>query len=288
MSYLKFEFKKAFLNRWFAGSLLVMTLLAILCAIGAYSFFNEMYAYLLAQSDVADPDFPTMSMFTYLLFTRSDQPATEAFYILLPLIAVLPYSWSLCKEKNSAYLDNVYSRIAKWRYIFAKTIATFSCSFVAMAIPLTINLIVTACLIPAFENDISAFIYSGLDLSRLWSSFFYNQPIVYCLLFILFTSSFSGFWACAVQIIGAFVSRPEKLIASSFVILYCFQAFEEKIQTCIWGNNIETLSLSPLEFIRGVSANGSVTNEMSFIPWIVLLLGIWLIFLHLNKNRDEL
>lgn len=288
MSYLKVEFKKAFLNKWFAGSLLIMTLLAILCAIGAYDFFSEIYTYLLAQSDVADPDFPIMSMFTYLLFTRSDQPATEAFYILLPLIAVLPYSWSLCKEKSSAYLDNIYSRITKWRYILAKTIATFSCSFAVIAIPLTINLIVTACLIPAFENDISAFIYSGLDLGRLWSSFFYNQPIIYCLLFILLTSSFSGFWACAVQIIGAFASRPDKLIASSYVILYCFQAFEDKIRFCIWGNTIETLSLSPLEFVRGVSANNPQTNEISFIPWIVLLCGIWLIFLYLNKNRDEL
>lgn len=288
MPYLIYELKKAFNNKWFIGTLAVLTLLAVASAIGAKEFFDEIYSGQLEQSKVADPDFPMTSMYTYLLFTRSDQPASEVFYILFPLAAVLPYSWSLCAEKNSTYLENIYTRIERTRYLTAKTIATFSSSFIAIAIPLTINIVVTACLIPTFETDISAVMYNGIDTGRLWSSFFYNQPIAYCVLFTLLASVFGGLWACAAQITGALASRPDKLIASSYLLLYCLQAFEEKLLFCIWGNSLEGLSLSPLEFIRGATAMSLRTSEFSFIPWMILLFGIWLIFLLLNKNRDEL
>lgn len=288
MSYLAYEFKKAFNNKWFMGAFAIMTLLAVASTIGAKAFFDEAYAGQVAQSNVADPDFPMISMFTYLLFTRSDQPASEVFYILFPLAAVLPYSWSLCAEKNSSYLKNIFTRIERKHYLVAKSIATFSSSFTVIAIPLTLNVIITACLIPAFETDISAVLYNGIDSSRLWSSVFYNQPVAYCALFILLSSAFSGLWACVVQKIGAFIPHPDKLIAGSYLILYCFQALEEKFQACIQASTTGNLSLSPLEFIRGATSTSSQTSELSFIPWIVLLFGVWLVFLLLKKNRDEL
>ncbi len=288
MRYLKIELKKAFANKWLLGTLIVMSALAVICAIGTKDFFEQQYASLLAQSNFYDPDYSMTSMYSYLLFTRSDQPSTEAFYILLPLAAVLPYSWSLCDEKRISYLENVYTRIGRSKYLSAKSAASFSCSFVVVAVPLTLNLIVSACLIPAFETNIATVIYSGIVAERLWSSAYYCQPLLYCLQFILLTSCFSGAWGCIVQLAGAFVSRPDKLLASSYVLLCCIQAFEENVQGCITGSSIDYLSISPLDFIRGVSATGAQTNELSFLLWIPILVAAGLVLVFINRKRDEL
>ena len=285
---LKMEFKKAFMNKWFVGTVLFMSLLGIMCAFGSKNSFTEMYSYLLSQLNVSNPDFSTYSLFTYLLFTRSDQPTTEIFYILFPLAAMLPYSWSLGRERKSGYLQNVYTRTNRLRYLLSKGLTTFSVSFTAIAIPLTVNIIVTACMIPAFATDISSVIYTGMDETRLWSSVFYNAPFIYCLLMVLLSSCFAGLWGTVVQFLGAFASNPERMITASFIFLYCLQAFEPMVAGIGSGSTIGYLSHSPLDFLRGVYSGASLTSEASFIPWVISLLVLCIVFALVQKNRDEL
>lgn len=247
-----------------------------------------MYSYVLSQLNVSNPELSTYSLFTYLLFTRSDQPTTEIFYILFPLAAMLPYSWSLGREKKSGYLQNVYTRTNRLKYLLFKALATFSVSFTAVAIPLLANIIATACVIPAFATDISSVIYTGMDEGRLWSSVFYNVPLIYCFLMVLLSSCFAGLWGTVVQFLGAFVFNPERMITASFIFLYCIQAFEPKLTSIPSGSSIGNLSHSPLDFLRGVSGEASLTNEASFIPWIIGLLVLCIVFALVQKNRDEL
>lgn len=285
---LQTELRKAFLNKWFVSSLLVMSVLGVANAFSANALFQEIYEVLAGQTMYANSEFSLVSLYGYLIITNTDLAPTEAFYLLFPIAAIMPYSWSLCKERNNGYLINIYTRTKKSTYLAAKCIATFTASFAVILVPLTLNLIASACLIPAFMPDISSLIYNGIGENRLWSSIYYTYPIAYCALFILLCAAFSGVWGLTVQTLGLFAKRPDKLLASSFVCLFCLQAFEEIAHLGLEGNSIGYLALSPLDFLRGSGVSGSSTSEMSLFVWLVGIAGTIAISVILNNKRDEL
>lgn len=78
---------------------------------------------------------------------------TTIFYFILPLAATLPFSFSLSDESKSGYLRQMTLKKGQMRYYFAKYIVTFTSGFLLAAIPLLINVIITACYIPAYKPD---------------------------------------------------------------------------------------------------------------------------------------
>lgn len=70
---------------------------------------------------------------------------TTIFYFILPLAATLPFSFSLSDESKSGYLRQMTLKKGQMRYYFAKYIVTFTSGFLLAAIPLLINVIITAC-----------------------------------------------------------------------------------------------------------------------------------------------
>lgn len=98
---------------------------------------------------------------------------TTIFYFILPLAATLPFSFSLSDESKSGYLRQMTLKKGQMRYYFAKYIVTFTSGFLLAAIPLLINVIITACYIPAYKPD---------PLEQLYSGQYYGQ---YTLIFVL-------------------------------------------------------------------------------------------------------
>lgn len=94
---------------------------------------------------------------------------TTIFYFILPLAATLPFSFSLSDESKSGYLRQMTLKKGQMRYYFAKYIVTFTSGFLLAAIPLLINVIITACYIPAYKPD---------PLEQLYSGQYYGQYIM--------------------------------------------------------------------------------------------------------------
>lgn len=95
---------------------------------------------------------------------------TTIFYFILPLAATLPFSFSLSDESKSGYLRQMTLKKGQMRYYFAKYIVTFTSGFLLAAIPLLINVIITACYIPAYKPD---------PLEQLYSGQYYGQYLRY-------------------------------------------------------------------------------------------------------------
>lgn len=92
---------------------------------------------------------------------------TTIFYFILPLAATLPFSFSLSDESKSGYLRQMTLKKGQMRYYFAKYIVTFTSGFLLAAIPLLINVIITACYIPAYKPDPLEQLYSGQYYQQL-------------------------------------------------------------------------------------------------------------------------
>lgn len=102
---------------------------------------------------------------------------TTIFYFILPLAATLPFSFSLSDESKSGYLRQMTLKKGQMRYYFAKYIVTFTSGFLLAAIPLLINVIITACYMDFPESigvliDSPAFLdgYSAYDNLRYMAS----------------------------------------------------------------------------------------------------------------------
>ena len=75
---------------------------------------------------------------------------TTVFYFILPLAAALPFSFSLLDENRNGYLRQMSLKKGQQRYYLAKYLVTFCSGFLLAVIPLVINIIITACYIPAY------------------------------------------------------------------------------------------------------------------------------------------
>lgn len=98
------EMRKAFLNRWFALALAVGCSLALVSAIGSIALYNETLGYILESWGFSAPLLSASSCFRFIMTSDYVQGSTDLFYALLPLLAALPYSWSLCAEKSEDIL----------------------------------------------------------------------------------------------------------------------------------------------------------------------------------------
>lgn len=264
------ELRKALINPWFTTALAVGCTLAITSIAGNIALYDETLSYVLPTVSFSDPETSSMSLFRFLLFTDFIQPSTDLFYALLPLLAVLPYSWSLAQEQRRGYLQNVCQRTTRARCFTCKASAAFVAGALVVAVPLLINLLIGLCFIPTYTTSIATVIYTGIYDTNLWSSLYYLNPPAYCTLFIVLNAGFSGLWAAFVLLIGLFFADSTRLLAGSFIALYLYQAFEYQIAVTFTGSALGYLSFSPLSFLRGVAVSGN-TNEWSFIPWFAVL-----------------
>lgn len=103
---------------------------------------------------------------------------TTIFYFILPLAATLPFSFSLSDESKSGYLRQMTLKKGQMRYYFAKYIVTFTSGFLLAAIPLLINVIITACYIPAYKPDPLEQLYSGQYYGQYLANIFYSPAFL--------------------------------------------------------------------------------------------------------------
>lgn len=109
---------------------------------------------------------------------------TTIFYFILPLAATLPFSFSLSDESKSGYLRQMTLKKGQMRYYFAKYIVTFTSGFLLAAIPLLINVIITACYIPAYKPDPLEQLYSGQYYGQYLANIFYSEPFAFMIIFM--------------------------------------------------------------------------------------------------------
>ena len=102
---LKAELSKAFVSKWFALPCCIATAIAIVAAIGGY-LDDAKGAYALDYISTKWLDCTISSCFKYNILADFTQPASDIFFILLPLLCSIPFSWTLADELNSGFASN--------------------------------------------------------------------------------------------------------------------------------------------------------------------------------------
>lgn len=140
------------------------------------------------------------------------------YYVLLPILAALPFGASYYQDLKTGYVKNVCIKISRKEYFAAKSIATFLSAQVAVMMPLLFNLILSMGIVPLRVPEKLTFLNAGILDRSLFAKIFYTTPLLYCILFILLDGLFAGILSLYSICIAEWVESAFSAIATPFVV----------------------------------------------------------------------
>ncbi len=200
MKVVKFELRRAFHSRMFLISLLIGLIICI--------------ADLITFACVWKTGIGEASLILAWIGTDGRFAYSSMFYVLLPVLACLPYGGSYYTDMSSGYEKNICIKTSRSTYMLAKSLAVFATAFVAVSLPLFINLFLCAGLYPNYVPEPLTFLAAGIQDSGLFPVLFYRYPHVYCMVFIFIDGLFGG-------LLGLLSLCVSKLVESHFTAVVC-------------------------------------------------------------------
>lgn len=210
------EWKKAVHNRFFPCAIAFGSLFAMMSAL------HEINAYRLAQKQLqelgGDPMVQAYTLYNHWIGGETQSFGSTLFYMLIPILAVLPYGWSYCTEKRSGYTNMIMTRSGKGSYLLAKTIAAFLSGGVSVILPLIGNFLLIACFVPAVKPSILYHTFYSIPHGSMWSWIFYQCPVLFVIFYLLLDFLFAGLFAVTAMAFSVWVKNPVVVILLPFLM----------------------------------------------------------------------
>lgn len=183
------EFRRAFSSRLFFAALLIAVTLSLLhVALVAAPY---------AVSDLYEPirqgvkgNYP-ISVYNAWIGTTGYSLYTTLYYVLLPLLACMPFSSSLSWDLETGYCSNLVIRTGFRNYYLSKMCATFFCAAFVCVFPLVLNLIGTAFFLPFLPPEQTTGTYPIFS-NLLLADVYYESPMTYIAFYLFATALISG------------------------------------------------------------------------------------------------
>ena len=271
---LQIELKKAFSNKLFWITLALGLLIVSISAaqnIGRYFWSLEakqLQKELLGEG-AYNPMYPLSALYNNWIGADYAAPMTSLYYILLPLLASLAYGWSYFTEKKSGYVKNVVTRIDKKKYYLAKYIAVFLAGGAVVAIPLLVNVLVVACVIPAYQPDMFYQIYYAMYYHYL-TGLFYSIPVLYVAYVLVLDFVFAGLIAVLSLALTFFVNNRFAVVLLPMLFFMWVQSMQDLAR-----QTFPYISpFSPQEFLKAYGDSVLLWVVVWGIGLLVVTLGI--------------
>lgn len=189
---LKEELKRAIYSR----GMLIAILMG--CAISVSQLFGRPYECYLINQEMDFSSYPMNYPATVVdLWLEGDVISLESFlfFLILPLLATLPFGTSYFTDKSNGYIKDIYMRTPRKKYLMAKYIATFFSGGMAVVVPLLVNLVGCMMLLP---NLLPQGISPGnlIQPKMMFCEILYYDPTIYMLSFIIIDFILAGIFAC--------------------------------------------------------------------------------------------
>lgn len=146
------------------------------------------------------------------------------YYLLLPILAALPFADSFFLDMKTGYIKNVFIRAKKSQYYIAKYFSVFVAAGIAVLVPLLLNLALTASILPSLVPEPTTGTFA-LREPNMGSSIFYTHPYIYTFLYLAMDFVFAGLLAGIALSISFFVSNRFIVMLSPFIGYLTFYAF---------------------------------------------------------------
>ena len=144
----------------------------------------------------------------------------QIYYTIAPILAVMAHAVTLCGDKASGYVKNLYIRSKRQDYYTAKYIVSGIAGGIAVTAPIAANFLWNLMMLPAIEPMASMAIYPyGIGL---WSDVLYTNPYLFILLYILLIFFYQFIFVNVALILSRRVTNRFLVVILPFLLNYFF------------------------------------------------------------------
>lgn len=143
---------------------------------------------------------------------------STVFFFVAPLLAVLPYAWSMRTELSSGAISHQLLRARRSEVHAARYAAVFVSSGLAVAVPLLVNLVALLCVLPARVPEAAAGIYIGVGREEMLASLLFGAPSLFVVAKTLLDFLIAGLWGGFVLGLSVLIENRVLLLAGSFLL----------------------------------------------------------------------
>lgn len=194
------------------------------------------------------------------------------FYMLLPVLAVLPFGASLSQDKKSGYLVQLRQRCSSASCMRAKYFATFLSGGIAVIIPLIVSILCAYMLLPSILPD-ATMPMNSLNASVFLNAWFYRFPAVYFATYGLITFAVAGCYACVGLLMSTFLNN--------YFVICSFGFFVQLFINTVLSMEVESDWWSTVYWTR---SGIGIRNGMVVLVWAICL-GIIPAVLYFIRSR---
>lgn len=270
---LKIEFQKLKASR------LLWMALAVGIVIGGLQIFKNVtwvgHVLKYSYDDVHPSGLSSISLLIRWIGSDNYTALGRLFFMLLPLLAAMPYGTSSFEEYKSGYAFQLISRCGKRKYMAAKLIVAFISGAVVIGVPMLLNLMLNAMVCPLGSVHVVSMM--GVWQGSFFSKLFYTQPIVYMVLQLLLGMAWGGICALMALMYSGFLKNSIMIIIAPEMTMIVLEVLMMRIRRLF---DIKALELSPLSLMQSVTFNSNP-------EWLVgiYLLGFTVILSVIYRKR---
>ncbi len=296
MSVLSLELKRALGNRWFVLSLGILTAIALFgAAVRSYVIAGRLNIVTLPYIDTTYWYLSAFSSFTSWIAVNHLDTATELFFVLVPLLVLMGYSWSLASDLKSGYFEQLVTRAPRRRCYTARLLATFTAGGLLVVVPLVLNLMLLSLFLPSWNPDVVDMFYttvggaSDVSNNAIFTSLFYANPALFVAARVLLDYVLCGLWATTVLALSIFIRNRVALIVVPYIMLLLAKHLGQRLYVAMRTNGHEGFGFSLTLFDQLRAApDGFYCPGWLTLLCIALMLGISLGLPLLARKKDIL
>lgn len=259
---LKQELKRAFTGKWFILALTIGLIISI------SHFLMDITSFIRIPEDIIKPMLSPSVLLASWMGGNNYNLQGYLYFLLLPLLAVMPYVHSYYQDKKLGYIKNILTRTKPIHYYLSKWIGVFLSAGTVIILPLIINLLLFMTVYPAMKPQVAASYYTIGDGSML-ANLFYQQPFQYILFYLLLAFIFAGLIG-TIGLVTEFFTEYLFIVLLSPFLIYIF--------TASLLDMMKLENYSPNNFLRPSYGNGNlviilieavIIFSLTFIPFII-------------------
>lgn len=264
---IKMEISRSFNNKFFVISLIIGIGIVVFYAIDSLPFCiaeNEQFA----TGETFPMDYYKVS-YIHWIGSMVVSVAQYIFYLIIPLLAVLPFAGSLFSDIKSGYVKNICVRTNKKHYLIGKYIGVFLSGGAAVAIPLAVSFLITTAFLPTMTPE-AAYYLTNVYFTQKWAEVIFQSPIMYVFLYIMLAFLYAGLLATFSLFISFITDKSFLPLVIPFFI-YITISFSCEI--------FEIQDYNIMSFLKPIVTTGSTFSVLiwalgmflvSFIPYYAI------------------
>ena len=206
-------------------------------------------------------------------------PYNGIYYILFPILAVLPFGTSLVRDEQLHYTRNILVRQSKRRYFLAKYIAAYVSGAVAVLLPLALLFALCATKYPCAE------LYQRAQRSfimdrNMFSQFYYTAPWIYMLIYWFVNMLAGGMLAGTALLLSQFIHKRMSVVFIPFIV-YSYMAY-------LFGGQAQYERFSLKSVINMSEGAITVTAEYTAVMFASVTLVTFLVYYVVGITKERI